>query len=152
MILAVVLATLLLVFMIFRRHVGVPFLAMVAGITVYDLYGAQFARVLSEWVPNISESIAQHVLYLVFVAFFPLVLYFRVGKSGLFGVLRFIEAGIFALLLTMLLSNALAGLFSFDTLARELANWIQGVKKYLMVAGVIFAYVDTFLYRSGRIS
>ena len=95
MILAVVLATLLLVFMIFRRHVGVPFLAMVAGITVYDLYGAQFARILSEWVPNISESIAQHVLYLVFVAFFPLVLYFRVGKSGLFGVLRFIEVNLF---------------------------------------------------------
>jgi hypothetical protein len=79
------------------------------------------------------------------------VLYFRAGKGGLFGVIRFVEAAIFALLLTMLISDSLASIFSFDTLARELANWIQGIQGYLMVAGVIFAYVDTFLYRAGKI-
>jgi hypothetical protein len=151
MILAVVLALLLLCFMLIRRHIGVPFLAMIAGISVYGLYGEGFAHVLGDWIPNIGEDLWRHILYIVFVAFFPLVLYFRAGKSGLFGVIRFVEAAIFALLLTMLISDSLASIFSFDTLARELANWIQGIQGYLMVAGVIFAYVDTFLYRAGKI-
>lgn len=151
MILAVVLAALLLLFMLFRRHVGVPFLAMIAGISVYGMYGAKFAHVISDWIPHISENLAQHVLYIVFVALFPLILYFRAGKSGLFGVLRFVEAAIFALLITMQIADPLASIFSFDTLARELANWIQNVHSYLLIAGIIFAYVDTFLYRAGKI-
>lgn len=151
MILAVVLAVLLLLFMIFRRHVGVPFLAMIAGISVYSMYGAKFAHVISDWIPHISENLAQHILYIIFVALFPLILYFRAGKSGLFGVLRFVEATIFALLITMQIADPLASIFSFDTLARELANWIQNIHSYLLIAGIIFAYVDTFLYRAGKI-
>ena len=85
------------------------------------------------------------------MALFPLILYFRAGKSGLFGVLRFVEAIIFALLLTMQIADPLASIFTFDTLARELANWIQHVHGYLLIAGIIFAYVDTFLYRAGKI-
>ncbi len=151
MILAVVLAALLLCFLLFRRHVGVPFLAMIAGISVYSMYGEKFAHVIGDWVPNIGADLAQHILYIVFVALFPLILYFRAGKSGLFGVLRIVEACIFALLITMQISGPLASIFSFDTLARELADWIQGVHSYLMIGGIIFAYVDTFLYRAGKI-
>ena len=82
----------------------------------------------------------------------PLILYIRSGKSGLFGVMRIIEAVIFALLLTVLIADPLASLFSFDNTARDVANWIEGIRGVLMVVGVIFAYVDVMFFRSGHLS
>ena len=152
MILAVVLAALLLLFLLVRHHVGVPFLAMIAGVAVYEAFGLQFASVIHQWVPAIDEWWAQLGLYVFFVFIMPLVLYIRAGKSGLFGVLRIIEAIVFALLLTVLIADPLANLFSFDNTARDVANWIEGIRGVLMVVGVVFAYVDVMLVRSGHSS
>ena len=152
MILAVVLAALLLLFLLVRHHVGVPFLAMIAGVSVYEAFGAQFAEVINQWIPAIDVWWAQLGLYCFFVFLMPLILYFRSGKSGLFGAMRIIEAVIFALLLTVLISDPLASLFSFDNTARDVANWIEGIRGVLMVVGVIFAYVDVMFFRSGHLS
>ena len=151
MILAVVLATLLLCFLLIRHHVGVPFLAMIAGISIYEVFGGQFANGLSMISSRISVELAQNVLYIVFVAFFPLLLYFRSGKSGLFGVMRFIESTIFALLLVALIAPYVAAICPFDVLAQELLGFIERVRNWLMLAGIIFAYVDALFYRAGRI-
>ena len=150
MALAMILAALLLCFLIFRHHVGIPFLAMIAGVTVYDAFGASFAEAIHTWIPAIDTWIAQQVLYGLFVAIIPIVLYFRVGRSGLFGILRIIESAIFALMLTILLSGLAATIFSYDSMTVKLADWINGIKGILMVGGVIFAYVDVFFYRSGQ--
>ena len=152
MILAVVLATLLLCFLLIRHHVGVPFLAMIAGLAVYEHFGADFANTISLWVPAIPNEIANTGLYVLFVALVPLILYFRAGKSGLFGIMRAIESIIFAIMLTVLLAGPLVALFDFDSLSADIASWIEGIRGIILVAGIIFAYVDTFLYRSGRLS
>ena len=152
MILAVVLAALLLLFLLVRHHVGVPFLAMVAGVAVYEAFGLQFASAIHQWIPAIDEWWAQLGLYVLFVFVMPIVLYIRAGKSGLFGALRVIEAIVFALLLTVLVADPLASLFSFDNTARDVANWIEGIRGILMVIGVIFAYVDVMLFRSSHSS
>ena len=152
MILAVVLAALLLLFLLVRHHVGVPFLAMVAGVAVYEAFGLQFASAIHQWIPAIDEWWAQLGLYVFFVFVMPIVLYIRAGKSGLFGALRVIEAIVFALLLTVLVADPLASLFSFDNTARDVANWIEGIRGILMVIGVIFAYVDVMLFRSSHSS
>ena len=115
-----------------RHHVGVPFLAMVAGVALYDAFGATFAQTINQWIPAADVWWTEKALFALFVAVMPLIIYFRVGRSGLFGVLRIIESIIFALLLTII----------------ELANWIVGIRGIVMVVGVILAYVDVFFYRS----
>lgn len=152
MVLAVVLAALLLCFLLVRHHVGVPFLAMIAGLAVYEHFGASFAGAISQWVPAIPDWAADAGLYILFVALVPLLLYFRAGRSGLFGAMRAIESIIFALMLTALLAPPLVTLFDFDTLSADIAGYIEGIRGIILVVGILFAYVDTFLYRSGRIS
>ena len=152
MVLAVVLAALLLCFLLVRHHVGVPFLAMIAGLAVYEHFGAGFANAINQLTPSIEARMADACLYILFVAIIPLLLYFRSGRSGLFGIMRAAESIIFAVMLTVLLSGPLVALFSFDTLSASISGWIGGVREVILVVGIIFAYVDTFLYRSGRIS
>ena len=152
MILAVVLAALLLSFLLVRHNVGIPFLAMIAGVAVYDSFGEGFATAINQWVPSISVVMAQEILYALFVAVFPLLLYFRAGKGGLFGVMRIIESVIFALMLTILVADTLSSFFYFDTLAQQITSWIDGIRGVIMVVGIIFSYVDVFFYRSGRLS
>ncbi len=150
MVLAVILAALLLCFLLVRHHVGVPFLAMIAGLAVYEHFGAGFASTINQWVPAVETRVVDVGLYALLIAAIPLLLYFRSGRSGLFGVMRAVESIIFAVMLTILLSGPLVALFSFDTLSASISGWIGGVRDIILVVGIIFAYADTFLYRSGR--
>lgn len=150
MVLAVLLAALLLCFLLVRHHVGVPFLAMIAGLAVYEHFGAGFASTINQWVPAADTRVVDAGLYILLIAAIPLLLYFRSGRSGLFGVMRAVESIIFAVTLTILLSGPLVALFSFDTLSASISGWIGGVRDIILVVGIIFAYADTFLYRSGR--
>lgn len=131
-----------------RHHVGVPFLAMIAGVAVYEAFGAQFAETICTWIPALDLWWVQRGLYAIFVALIPLLIYFRVGRSGIFGALRIVESVFFALLLTILLANPLADICGFDNTSRDLANWIEGIRGVVMMVGVILAYVDVFFYRS----
>lgn len=148
MVLVVLLAALLLLFLLVRHHVGVPFLAMVAGVALYEAFGASFAQTINQWIPAADVWWTEKILYAMFVAVMPIILYFRVGKSGLFGAMRIVESIIFALLLTILLANPLSQIFSFDGYSAQLASWINGIRGVVMVVGVILAYVDVFFYRS----
>lgn len=150
MILAVALAALLLLFIIVRHNVGVPFLAMIAGVAVYNSWGADFANCLAEWfnIPDISW--VQHGLYGLLVLVFPLLLYLRAGKSGLFGVLRIAESVVFAAVLVIMLAEPLASIFTFDNLAYDIASFLNGIRGIAMITGIIAAYVDVFLFHSGK--
>lgn len=150
MILAVVLAALLLLFLFVRRHAGVSFLAMIAGVAIYDNFGEAFSTAINQWLPSISIALASQILYVLFVAVFPLLLYLRAGRSGLFGPLRILESSAFALLLTALLADHLTQLFTFDTLARGITSWISGVRQILLIVGIIFAYIDTLFFRPNK--
>ena len=151
MILAVVLAALLLLFVIVRHNVGVPFLAMIAGIAVYENWGAGFSNFLSQWIPGASIIWVQYAVYGLLVLVFPLLLYMRAGKSGLFGVLRIAESAIFAAILTIMLADPLASIFSFDDLAYDIASFLEGIRGIAMIVGIATAYVDVFLFHSGKV-
>lgn len=150
MVLAVFLAALLLLFVIVRHNVGVPFLAMIAGVAVYESWGAQFANYISEWLPGTSVMWVQYAIYGLLVVGFPLLLYLRAGKSGLFGVLRIAESCIFAVVLTIMVADTLASIFTFDNLAYDIASFLSSIRGIAMVVGIIAAYVDVFLFHSGK--
>ncbi len=150
MALAIILAVLIVAFILIRHHVGVPFLTMIAGLAVYEAFGAGFAATVAQWIPAISEGLADQIIYCALVAVVPLVLYFRVGRSGLFGIMRIIESIIFALMLTVLISGVVSSYFPLDHYSARILDWINGVKGVLMMAGVLMAYVDVFFYHSNR--
>ena len=148
MVLVIVLAVLLLLFLMVRNHVGVPFLAMVAGVALFEAFGIQFAQTINQWIPAADAWWTERILYILFVSVMPIIVYMRAGKSGLFGTMRIIESVIFALLLTILLANPLSEMCSFDSYSSQLASWINGIRGVVMVVGVILAYVDVLFYRS----
>ena len=131
-----------------RHHVGVPFLAMVAGVALYDAFGATFAQTINQWIPAADVWWTEKALFALFVAVMPLIIYFRVGRSGLFGIMRIIESTIFAFMLTVLISGVVSSYFPLDHYSVRILDWINGVKGVLMMAGVLMAYVDVFFYRS----
>lgn len=150
MILAVFLAALLLLFVLVRHNVGVPFLAMIAGVAVYETWGAGFANHLSEWIPGTSAMWIDYGIFAALVIGFPLILYLRAGKSGLFGILRIAVSCVFAAVLTIMVSDRLASIFTFDNLAYEISGFLYSIRGIAMIVGIIAAYVDVFLFHSGR--
>jgi len=150
MILAIFLAALLLLFVAVRHNVGVPFLAMIAGVAVYENWGASFANQIAKWIPATSAVWLQYGLYGALVVLFPLLLYLRAGKSGLFGVMRIAESTVFAVILTIMVAEPLANIFTFDNLAYNIAGFLNGIRGIAMVIGIIAAYVDVFLFHSGK--
>ena len=85
MILAVALAALILLFIIVRHNVGVPFLAMIAGVAVYSTWGEQFSNT-----------------------------------------------------------------FTFDNLAYEISGFLNNIRGVATIVGISAAYVDVFLFHSGK--
>ncbi|MBP5634014.1 hypothetical protein J6X13_03730 [Candidatus Saccharibacteria bacterium] len=151
MILAIVLAALLLLFILVRHNVGVPFLAMIAGYAVYQAWGLEAARVLADWIPGLQVQVMEYLIYGALVLGFPLLLYMRSGKSGLFGALRILESVVFAIVLVILISEPLSSIFAFDTLAYNISVWLDQIRGIAMIVGISFAYVDVFLFHSGKV-
>lgn len=147
MALAIILVLLIICFLFFKRQVGVPFIAMIAGLAIYSSFGMVFAEFLNRLIPVLDLGLLQNILYLVFVALIPLVLYFRMGHSCLFSAIRIIGSIIFALMITVLVSGIVSAYLSFDTLTSQIVGWIGGIRDILMVIGVIFAYVEIFVSR-----
>ena len=120
---------------------------MIAGLAIYSSFGMVFAEFLNRLIPVLDLGLLQNILYLVFVALIPLVLYFRMGHSCLLGAVRIIGSIIFALMITVLVSGIVSTYLSFDTLTGQIVGWISGIRDILMVVGVIFAYVEIFVSR-----
>ncbi len=150
MILAVALAALILLFIIVRHNVGVPFLAMIAGVAVYSTWGEQFSNTLLGWFPSLNISIVQYVIYGLLVVAFPLLLYLRAGKSGLFGVMRIAESVVFAVVMVIFIAEPLASIFTFDNLAYEISGFLNNIRGIATIVGISAAYVDVFLFHSGK--
>jgi hypothetical protein len=118
---------------------------MIAGLSVYNGFGTSFAEFIQKLIPVFDLGLIQNILYLIFVAIIPLILYFRVGHSPLFGVLRITGSIIFAMMITVLVSGIVATYLSFDSLTGQIIGWISGLNNILMIVGVIFAYVEIFV-------
>ena len=144
MVIAVTLAVLFLIFFLVRRHSGASHLAMIAGLSVYEL----FANEIHNLIPSWDLAIVDKVIYLLLILGFPILLYFRSAKGGMHGLFHIAESAIFAVLLTTLVSPILAEFFPMDSLAGDINNWMRSVEGYVVLAGIIAAYFDILMYRS----
>jgi len=150
----IVIVALILFFFLFflvRRHVGPAALAVIAGVAVFQLFGSDFISFISSIAPNIDIGIVSNIIYLTLILLFPLILYFRSDHGGFRGIMRIVEAAIFAILITALISDVLASFFSFDSIARDLAHMTNAYAQgYILLAGVIFAYIDILMYHKPK--
>jgi hypothetical protein len=147
MVIAVTLAVFLLIFFFVKKHSGPAHLAMIAGLAVYELFGRDLENILGN-ISGAPLEIIDRCLYIALILVFPLILYFRSDHGGLSGFWRFAESAIFALLLTALLAEPLAEIFAFDNWSHELANFIVGIEGWVVLIGVIAAYLDILVYHS----
>ena len=149
----IVFCTLIILFALFffvRKHIGPAHLAVIAGVSVYSLIAPPIVS-LATSVLNATPGTVQNIVYLILVFFFPLILYLRSDRGGLKGLWRILHAAIFALLMTALLTDFLAGFFEFDVIARDLANIVDRIRPYILLAGIAAAYFDILLYRKPKL-
>lgn len=146
----VIIAALVLLFALFfvlRKNIGPAHLAMLAGLSVFEMFGTQMAEFISRAANNFSLDFVKNVIYLVLVAAFPLLLYVRSGRGGLFGLLRIVEAALFAVIMTSLIASSLQFFLPFDGLSTQILSYIENVKGPIVMVGIAAAYVDILLYR-----
>ena len=145
----VIIATLVVLFLIFfliRHHAGPAHLAMIAGLAVYETFGLQFAEWLHKMIDQIPLDVAEVIIYIALIVVFPIILYIRSHRGGMFGILRFLEAAVFACIMTALLSATIAKFVAFDSLSTQISSFITSIEGPLVLVGVIAAYVDIMLY------
>ncbi|MBQ3469368.1 hypothetical protein IJH16_00100 [Candidatus Saccharibacteria bacterium] len=145
----VIIATLIILFLIFffvRHHTGPAHLAMIAGLSVYQMFGTNFSDWLHKLFDQIPLDIIQTGVYIALILLFPLLLYFRSSRGGMFGILRIAEAALFSVLLTSLLSATIAKYITFDGLATQISSFISSIEGSVVLVGIIAAYLDIMLY------
>ena len=145
----VIIATLIILFLIFffvRHHTGPAHLAMIAGLSVYQMFGTNFSDWLHKLFDQIPLDIIQTGVYIALILLFPLLLYFRSSRGGMFGILRIAEAALFSVLLTSLLSATIAKYITFDGLATQISSFISSIEGPVVLVGIIAAYLDIMLY------
>ena len=147
MVILVVLAVFFGIFLLVKHRIGPTQLAIIAGLSVYDSFGNQFANFLHNFFQNISTEHLASIVFLLFVVIFPLVLYFRSHKGGLFGVFRIAASAVLATLLATLIAPILAGFFTFDTLSADIVGFFNSIRNTVVLISIIIAYFDILFYK-----
>ena len=146
MVIIAVLVALFFIFFFVRHHAGPAHLAMIAGLSVYGMFGVQFSEWLHKLIGQIPIDVAEVVIYLALILIFPLILYFRSHRGGLSGILRVAEAAIFACIMTALLSATIAKYLPFDSISAHISTFISSIEGPLVLVGVIASYFDIIFY------
>ena len=147
MVILLTLAALFALFFLTKKHGGPAHLAVIAGLSVYELCGKEFANWLSSLTSVVSLELIETGVFVALVALFPLLLYLRSPRGGLGGIFHIIDAAVFALVLTALLSPVLARFFPFDSLSDQIAGIIANYEGWVVIVGIVSAYVDILIYR-----
>lgn len=150
MVIIITLVALFLVFFFFKRHSGPAHLAMIAGLSVYEMFGVQFASWIHKFFAQVPIDLIQTIIYLALILAFPLLLYLRSRHGGLSGLMRIIEAALFSAIMTALLSATLAKYVPFDGLATQISKFISTIEGPIVLVGVISAYIDIMFYRGNK--
>lgn len=124
---------------------GPAVLAAIAGVAVAEAFSPQILQLVNLGLPT---GKAKALIYLVLVVGFPMILYFKSSRGGMFGILRIAEALLFSALITSLLAPSVAEWFAFDDLSRQVLGFINSNLGIIMMAGIGTAYLDILFYRS----
>ena len=145
MILLLILAALFALFFLLRRRPGPAFLAVIAGLSVYSLFGESFAHFLHGGLSAIPENLFQTIIYIALVVLFPMLPYLRSSGGGLFGPLRIICALGLSVFITCLIAPMIAQFITFDELSVNVSNFISQNEGIIVLIGIVSAYLDILI-------
>lgn len=134
-----------LIFYLVRHRIGPTNLAVIAGLAINQMFGDNIVSIIHNVLSNVSEANIRGWIFLLLVVGFPLILYFRSGGHGLFGILRIGEGLLLSALLTILIAPTLASFFAFDSLATSILGTINSFKDPIVLIGIAGAYLDILL-------
>lgn len=147
MVLTILLIALFAIFFLLKRRIGVSLLAVIAGVSVYDMFGKEVSKFFSQAIQQAPKDLISTSIFLAFVLIFPLVIYFRSSKGGLFGIFRIVAAALFAAIITSICASHVITYFPADTISNQVIHFIEQFKGLILACGIAAAYVDILLYR-----
>ncbi|MDO4889227.1 MAG: hypothetical protein Q4A25_00835 [Candidatus Saccharibacteria bacterium] len=148
MVIIFVLVLFFAIFFAIRKHMGPAVLASIAGVAVAEVFSPQILQLLHNINFGLPDGKSKALIYLIFVVGFPMILYFKSSRGGMFGLLRIAEALLLSALITSLLAGSIAEWFSFDDLSRQILSFINANLGIIMMVGIGTAYLDILFYRS----
>ena len=147
MIILLLIVLLFILFSMLRRHIGIALLATIAGNTIYSTFGNVITELFTKFLNGVPENTLSSTIYISLVFLFPLILYFKSNKDSLFGILRFLESLIYAVLLVSICAAKINLLVPFDDISIQLLNFAI-VRPSLLLFAIIVAYLDILLSKS----
>ena len=148
MIILLLIVLLFILFSMLRRHIGIALLATIAGNTIYSTFGNDLTELFAKFLNSVPENTLSSAIYISLVFLFPLILYFKSNKDSLFGILRFLESLIYAVLLVSICAAKINLLVPFDDISIQLLNFVAIVRPSLLLFAIIVAYLDILLSKS----
>ena len=120
MIILLLIVLLFILFSMLRRHIGIALLATIAGNAIYSTFGNDLTELFAKFLNGIPENTISSTIYISLVFLFPLILYFKSNKDSLFGILRFLESLIYAVLLVSICAAKINLLIPFYDISIQL--------------------------------
>ena len=120
MIILLLIVLLFILFSMLRRHIGIALLATIDGNTIYSTFGNDLTDLFAKFLNGVPENTISSTIYISLVFLFPLILYFKSNKDSLFGILRFLESLIYAVLLVSICAAKINLLIPFDDISIQL--------------------------------
>jgi hypothetical protein len=129
-----------------HKHSGPAHLAAIAGVEVYHSFDDWLTgTALGALDDPVRDGIASGI-YLLLVFGFPILLYLR-SHPKTHGAMHIIESLIFAILLISLAAPASSTWIHFDDLSQKILEIISQNIHYIIVTGVVTAYLDILIYK-----
>ena len=147
MVIIAILIALFILFFFVRRHTGPAIFAIIAGLSVYEMFGVDFVKWTHNALNQVPVDIIGAVIYVLLILIMPLLLYVRSSRGGLHGILKFLQAGVIAILLATLLLPIVNKYCGFDTISTGIGNFITSIKGIILLASIGFAYFDVLFSR-----
>lgn len=150
MIIILVTVLLFILFFFIKKHVGPAHLAVIAGVSIYESIGKDFASNIAPNLNSVPKDLIEIIIFLLLVLALPLLLYFRSSRGGVYGFLRIIEALSFSALLASMCAWCITYFVPMDELSKTILSTIEPIKGIIAIVGIAFAYFDILFYRSDR--
>lgn len=134
--------TVFLLFYLFKRRLGSPTLASIAGALVYNLFIEDILRLASSFIPTIPGSYIQFFVLCFFILILPLILYLRQSHSHSTGLFYIIKCLGLTSFIFILLAPQLQLFLPFDQISTNILHTITPFNRLIILICSVFAYLD----------
>ncbi len=150
MVIIAILVALFILFFFVRRHAGPAIFAVIAGLSVYELFGTEFVKWVHDLLNQVPVDVISACIYAILIFVMPLLLYVRSNRGGVHGIFRLVEAAVISILISTLLLPIVTKYCGFDTVSSGISKMMEPAKGTVLLICIAFAYFDVLFSRSRK--